>query len=258
MERSNSKDAVQVLKKICIIIFLVFMIDRGVGLILKYFYFHQEYGESSRTTYVIDSTLADIIILGSSRANHGYVPEVFEETISYTCYNAGRAGCFFLFNYATFKAITERYDPKLIIFDIIPTDLSYNRIGYERLSLLLPYCQQHPEIERIINLRGPLEKVKQISAIYPYNSFILQAFAGNIELKNKRFATNNGFISHSETMGNHEIDTLIITPDTLDDNIINALKDIILTCHRKNIDLAFVYSPVWRVIEDVYYDQNLI
>lgn len=235
-----------------LILFILLICDRGIGTILKIFYFHQEFGERFETTYVIDSTLADILIFGSSRANHSYVPEVFEKRLPYTCYNAGRAGCFILYNYAIFKTITLRYNPKLIIFDITPSDLGYSPVAYERLSLLLPYYQQHPEIRPIISLRGPLEKIKKISAIYPFNSFILQIAVGNLDLKG-RPVNSKGYIPHFGIMENTEIDTLKFSSYNLDENLIIALKDIISTCQQKNIDLVFVDSPIWRIVQDNFY-----
>ena len=105
MERSSLNQIGRFFLKLMWVLSLIFLFDRGIGMILKHFYFRQGFGERSRTTYVIDSTSAEIIILGSSRANHSYVPEIFESRLSYSCYNAGRDGNFILYNYAIFNAI---------------------------------------------------------------------------------------------------------------------------------------------------------
>jgi hypothetical protein len=55
-------------------------------------------------------------------------------------------------------------------------------------------------------------------------------------------------------MKNEKIDTLKIGICTIDENKVHALNDIILTCQQSNIDLIFVYSPVWRIIQDSFYN----
>ncbi len=46
------------------------------------------------------------------------------------------------------------------------------------------------------------------------------------------------------------IDTLNSTILPTDKHKIDAVRDIISICQQKNIDLIFVFSPVWLIIED--------
>ncbi len=257
MTDDNSEQLIKIFFKSLLLIALIVVCDRGGGAILESLYFNQQYGERYRSTYVIDSTDADILIFGSSHANYSYDPEIFEEELPHTCYNAGRAGCFTLYNYAVFKMVIGRYKPKLIIFEINPATLEYSLIEYDRLSLLLPYYKEHPELKSIIGLRGPLERVKFISSIYPYNSFIIQIIAGNRKHIKGGDKDYKGYVPHNEVMTHREIDTLIISTGNIDGNKINALKDIISTCKQEEIDLVFVYSPVWRIINDRVYNVQL-
>ena len=105
MANSSFKQIIRFFLKFLLIVALILICDQGIGTILKFFYFRQESGDGYRTTYAIDSTIADILIFGSSRANHSYVPEIFEDKLHYTFYNTGRDGNFILYNYAIFKAI---------------------------------------------------------------------------------------------------------------------------------------------------------
>ena len=68
------------LLKLVVLFVIIFIFDYSVGNILRYFYFKQESGMPYRTTYSIEKTTADILIFGSSRANHHYHPDVFEIT----------------------------------------------------------------------------------------------------------------------------------------------------------------------------------
>ena len=173
MTASISKQIKRLLINVSLVIIAIFLCDLGIGNILKFFYFRQASGAAYRTTYAIDSTTAEILIFGSSRANHHYVPGAFEDSLHCTFYNTGRDGNFILYNFAIFKAITKRYTPKSIIFDINPDEIEYRISSYERLSSILPYYHGHPEIRSTVNLRSPFEKIKLISATYPYNSILL-------------------------------------------------------------------------------------
>ncbi len=231
------------------IVLILLVFDHGIGKILKFFYFRQESGALYRTTYAIDSTNAEILIFESSHASRCYVSEIFEDSLHYNCYNTGRDGSFILYNYAIFKAVSTRYNPRMIIIDISPEYLAYNTTDYDRLSLLLPYYQTHPEISRIVNLRGPFEKIKLISAIYPYNSLILHIVLGNLNFNKEREPEIKGYVPLFKIMKNEKIDTSRIVACTIDKNKICALKDIISTCKQKKIDLFFVYSPRWSIIQ---------
>ena len=104
-------------------LFIVFLLDFSIGKTLRYFYFKQKCGRQYRATYAIEKTTADVLIFGSSRAYHHYVPGIIEDKMQQSCYNTGSPGQSLLFNYATLKAILKRYSPKLIVLDVVPGDL---------------------------------------------------------------------------------------------------------------------------------------
>jgi hypothetical protein len=252
MISTSLKPKALILIKILIVLVLVFTCDRIIGIVLRTYYFHQKSGDSYRTTYAIDSTLADVLILGSSRAAHSYIPSIFEDRLHKTCYNTGKDGSFLLYNYAVFKAVTKRYKPKLIIIDFQPEEIDYNIPDYDRLSSLLPYFHTHPEIQSIIELRGPFEKIKRFSSIYPYNSKILQIFMGNVKSDSKSEKEMKGYLPLFRTIKDKEIRTYQIDSSLIDQNKILAIKDIISTCKEKDIKLVFVYSPILSTDIDEY------
>jgi len=64
-----------------------------------------------------------------------------------------------------------------------------------------------------------------------------------------------GYLPLQKKMKFDTIDTLKFDPGNTDENKISALKDIISTCHKKKIDLVFVYSPIWKITQDSYCNQ---
>jgi hypothetical protein len=198
----------------------------------------------------MDSTRADILVFGSSRANHHYVPEVFEKKLNMSFYNTGRDGNFILYNYMVFQSVINRYNPKIIIFDLNPNELSYNKGEYERIASLLPYYQEHNEIREIINKIDALEKLKLFSKIYPYNSMFLTIAVGNLELNKKRKTDFKGYVPLSKVM----TDTILLKYDNMignvDPELVKLLNEIAFKCNKNEIALYFVVSPIYMIISE--------
>jgi len=242
--------------RVMIVFMAIFIADRGIGALMKSLYFRQQSGDGYLINYAIDSTEADIVVLGSSRAKHSYVPGVFFDSLRMTCYNAGRDGTnHVLFNYAQFKLITKRHKPDVIIFDIRPEDLAYYSDEYDMLAPLLPFYRTHPEIRDLTNQRSPFEKMKHISHIYPFNSMIFQVIMGNLEFNKKRKQHSNGFVPyHGSKLTGTTADTVYVSDSGTDEYKIKLVNEMMETCLSSNIKLIFVYSPTWNYSGQNRYD----
>ncbi|MGE5406338.1 MAG: hypothetical protein ACM3NR_01395 [Methanosarcina sp.] len=250
MIESPEKQIIRFFRKLMLIAFFIVLADWLTGKVLNHYYFLQKHGPGYLTTYAIDSTQAKILVFGSSRANHSYVPEIFEKELNRSFYNTGRDGVYILHNYAVFRAVAKRYNPEMIIFDIRPEEMKYNPSEYDMLSVLMPYCKNHPEIEEIVDLKGPFEKVKRLSAVYTYNSLIFQIVMGNLERGKDRYSSDKGFVPLKKSMKQMPIDTADRVRFTMDENKLNSLIVINKVCRQNKIDLVFVQSPVWRITVD--------
>ena len=236
--------------RVLIVVLMLLLADFGVGSVMKKFYFKQESGDGYLLTYAIDSTEAEILILGSSRAKHSYVPGVFEEILNMTCFNAGRDGTeHVLFNCAQFGVISARYSPDIVIFDMRPEDFIYNANEYDMLSPLMPYYNTHQEIRELIVKRSPFERLKHLSSIYPYNSLFFQIVMGNLEMNKDRKPHENGYIPFRGSKINSSPDTLRIPISPIDSDKITLLKDLIHICKEKSIRLVLIYSPTYDIVE---------
>jgi len=241
------------LKKIIINIALVALVvavlDFAIGKALRHYYFKETSGHHFRTTYSIDSTKADILIFGSSRANHHYVPEIFEDSLKMSFYNTGRDGNSILYTLAVFNAITKRYSPEIIILDLRVSELYYDADTYARLSCLLPYYNNHPEIHNVIELRGPYEKYKLISSIYPFNSTILAVIIGNMEINKSRNTDTDGYVPLYGQMDKNTKPGTSGTNTPVDSISVEALRYISEMCTKNHIRLLIVHSPQYTIFK---------
>jgi hypothetical protein len=238
-----------VVKKIILNIILVgvvvFILDFAVGTSLRYFYFKETSGFLYRTTYVMEKTQADLLIFGSSRATHNYVPAIFEDSLKMSYYNTGRDGNGIVFQTELLRSVLKRYTPKLIILDYYG-DFKKDAETYDRLSSLLPYYRTHNEVRKTVELRSRFEKIKLLSEVYPFNSDIFSIGIGNLEVNKKRYADDNGYIPLSKEW-HAEADSAKPEPGyTIDPLKLNALKEFIELAKNSGAKLAVIYSPIFR------------
>lgn len=230
-------DVKRFLKRLVVLLFAIIIIDFVIGKILAHYYFKISSGMYYNTTFAIDSTNAETLVFGSSRANHHYVPLVFEKELETSLYNCGRDGVGLVFEASLIKAITSRYKPKRIIMDILPGEFTFDES--ESLTLLLPY-QNKPAIYPYLAEISPFEPLKLLSRCYPYNSLISSIVIGNINKKPKE--DDKGFVPLFGNIGNEpprktiESDTVLKKKVEVFDDIVNYLKDEGIICY-------FVISP---------------
>lgn len=224
---------------------LVFAADFVTGKILHHFYKKQKSGWDQATRYAAEETKADVLIFGASRAQQQYNPAILQDTLDLTCYNAGRDGTPFFYHYAMLQAVLKRYTPKIIILDCEYGALAYSKTSYERVSSLLPLYDDHPEIRDIVNMRGPFEKYKHISSIYPYNSMLFKIAVGNLSAASGDKKEIMGYVPLTGSL-QHPVKTYDQRQTyPLDSVKVNLLKSFIDHCQQRNIQLYFVTSPYY-------------
>ncbi|MEO5892982.1 MAG: SGNH/GDSL hydrolase family protein [Ferruginibacter sp.] len=222
---------------------IAFILDFCVGSIFNHFYLKQTSGWEYRTKYAVEETKADILIFGASRAQQQYNPVFFEERLGQTCYNVGRDGEPIFYYYAVFKGIQSRYTPKMIILDIENGVFKEAQSSYDKLAVLLPFYQNHPEMRSILELRGPYEKLKLQSRIYPYNSLFFKIAIGNTKFSEKRNTDIKGYVPLTGALKEPIRTVDFSKPYAIDSNKVKFYRSFINDCKRLNIKLYIVCAP---------------
>lgn len=244
IDKIKKKGILKLFARSFLFLMILIFLDFSIGGILKNLYFKQDSGLLYRTTYSLDSTKAELLIFGSSTANHHYNPSIFEKRMKITTYNTGRDGNTIFYNYAVFLSVLKRYSPKIVILDFNVREFKVFPNHYDRLSSLLPYYKTHPELRSIIQLKGPYEKYKLLSKIYPYNSLLFTILIGNSDLNKTRDNINDdkGYVPLYQIWHNKLSNEPAISYK-VDSNKINILKYFIEECKKNNIQLYISISP---------------
>ena len=241
--QSHNRKIRTFLVKLLIAGVLLVGLDFVLGLGLKYLFFAQKSGPHQRATYIIEEGEEEMVILGSSRAYHQYVPEIFTDSLGYSCYNTGRGGQSVLYCEAILKALLERYTPKMVVMDLNTLELYEDSRFFDRLSVLLPYYPEHPEIQSVLQLRNKWEDVKMYSRVYPYNSMILTM----LKYQFSEQVTYQGYRPLSGVLETDTLPSLDPMPGAgIDDRKVRSLKTIVELCRDNEIPLVMVLSPLQK------------
>lgn len=204
-------------------------------------------GGTGCDNYICDKMTDDLVVFGSSRAEHHYNTQMMSDSLGYSCYNAGEGGCGIILAYGRLLMILERYTPKTIIYEVTP---GFDYLDWKdkenNLSRLKPRYYR-PGIDSIFWAVDSNERYKMISGMYRHNSIFLQ----NSIVYLFRLTTSNGIKGFRPTDG--EMDVMKIKEDkkqydSKEGYMYDTLK--IHYLHKfveitKDLNLLFVVSPMW-------------
>lgn len=229
------------LRKLLLFAFIFACLDLLSGFIFRYLAKNAKGGDTARNEYIANKMDAPILIFGSSRAVHHYVPQYFRNHFGLDCYNCGQDGMGIILFYARYKMITERYIPKIIIYDVLSGFDLEKGDNYSYLGWLKPYYEKQG-VDSIFWNIAPNERYKMYSQMYRYNGKILQMLADNI------------LIMREETDGYRPAyGTMDYEPSRLSDSVSVQLDSVklyywekfIQECNEKGTKLIFTLSPFY-------------
>ena len=193
----------------------------------------------TNTAQALFNKKADVLVLGSSRANHHYVSSMFKDSLGLSCYNAGRDGHDILYAYMIFQSFLERNMPKMVVIDIASSMMDGSWIEHNKdMTCFYGASQAVTEVLDKDVLKG-FDKVKMLSNLYRYNNtleWIATAYLSNWGEGDGYFPmpiTNN-------SMKKKVAKDYFFQPHPV---CLSYLDQIIETCKQKNIQLILCESP---------------
>lgn len=194
----------------------------------------------------------ELLVLGASRANHHYVPEIIKNQTGLSVYNSGLDGTNSCYTRDVLKIIIANHKPKIVIFDI-SNGLNFNTTGdlykrHNQLSILKNYVQHFPN--EVLNYSKE-EKYLQNIYFYKYNSILSPMLFAFIKKDNhivkSGYRPITGFdmlLEDPQKMFSHT--------DKYNSELYDALVDVIEICKKNDILLIFSTSPSYS------YNENMI
>ena len=129
-----------------------------------------------KTPFTIEKVDADVVVIGSSKASHHYVPQMLEDSLGMTAYNCGQDGCFFLYQNCIINMLLDRRVPKKIIWDVQPESLPENSslAEYQNVRYLSPYYDSDIWAKHFIDSQDRKACIRMACHQFRYNSNFVQ------------------------------------------------------------------------------------
>lgn len=187
--------------------------DQGLGVAFHYLRDHAQGGYFQRDNYISRSMQADVLIMGSSRAVHHYVPSVLGDSLGLACYNAGQDGCGIVYGYGKLQTVFARYYPKVLLWELTPAFDIQPSDNAAYLANLRPYYEW-PGVDSVFQWVDPAERLKMFSYAYRYNSRILNLlndYVSHVSLTSDGYLPNPGSMKYEPDIP-PEADTCAVDP----------------------------------------------
>jgi hypothetical protein len=215
--------------------------DKAFGFMLDYMRDNAKGGQVYEQNYVYNEVTPDILVLGSSRAYHHYVPKIIEDSLHMTCFNAGYDACTIIPMYCRFLKIAERKAPKLVIYDIYSNnDLLINQ-NVDNVNILRMYYD-NSIISDVYKDIIPEDRLKLLSSLYRYNSkinSILKSFVVPTQI------ANNGYSPFFAEMRREPL-SIDRHTNMIDIIKVKYIEKLIKQCQQSDIRLVFTISPWYK------------
>ena len=225
---------------------IVLAIDFVFGKACDYMNAHAKGGETKQMYDLCMKDQYDIIIMGSSRAHHHYFPQIIEDSLGMSCYNAGHDGNGIILMYGIYQMIVNRYQPKLIIYDV---ETAFDLFEYKPdnnctryLVAQKPYYNQ-PGIAQIFKDVAQEEYYKTYSGLCRYNSVSIPLaidYATTRTIDTKGYSPLSGEMTKEPEKKEKKEKTEAPKIDQLK---LNYMRKFIIDVTEREIPLLVVVSP---------------
>ncbi len=190
----QGSDMRRFLLKLMIFICIIISIDISFGIICDFLKGHARGGHTKQFHDLFNIDCHEILVLGSSRAQHHYDSPMIEEIMKMDCYNAGISGNGVMLAYPILVNMLNRCKPKIIIFEVTKSlDIMinpYDGCNTRYIEKLKPYYRMSAagDVIRSVSFN---DYVMLHSALYRYNSKLISLI---IDFIFKRRMNNKGFM----------------------------------------------------------------
>ena len=206
-----------------------------------------------KTPFTVEKVDADVVVIGSSKASHHYVPQMLEDSLGMTAYNCGQDGCFFLYQNCVINMLLDRYKPKMIIWDIQPGSFtSHNEKEYQNIRYLSPYYPQSVWTKRYIDSESKKMPLRMQSRMFAYNSkalnYLFPLVIGSSKTENGYIPLPNEGYIYPEKRRSEKTEM----PCPPNEEYLSLLSATLKRCKDEGVVVQLFVSPEYNYESDVY------
>lgn len=230
--------------KALLFLFLLIVADIATYKLGDYLRLNAPSGRTQKLRYIMDEMNQDMLIMGSSRCVHHYVPDIVSNINGVSSYNTGDNGNGIIMCYGFLNGCLARYSPKIVVLDLYaPNDCELNdNVRY--LSNLRPYYERlgMKEIFRKVDYT---EAIKCISSLYRLNGKLPGLLNDN--LSGEPFI-EGGYVPLLTNIQKTAQETPAVpyVAKPIDEIKLYFLEEFCKKCNERGITLVFSRSPMYH------------
>lgn len=235
--------------KVFIFFTLVVLVDYLFGVVCSFMIKESKGGVTRQMHNLCFEDQYDILIMGSSRAHHHYVPEIIADSLGLTVYNAGQDGNGIILHYGVLQMVCKRYNPKMIIYDVYkPFDIYKYAEDQNNTRYIQPLKKYHNEngIKAIMTDINKRLELYLNSNLYRLNGSFVSILSDCLLT---RPMDKNGY---APLYGEYNIDNKRREEKRrkeleIDSLKLHYIKELVSFCKARNIQLVFSISPSFEL-----------
>jgi hypothetical protein len=243
------------MKRFVAFVLLAVAVDWAIGSIFSQLYRRTFTGERGGLLNYALTKDAEVLVLGSSRAQYQVMPAVLRERLSLTAFNAGLKGHDFVYSVMLYDLWRRRHaPPRAILLQMDIESLLDRPSELEAAQIFSPYLDESPLVREILYSASPFKRVEYWSRAYRYNG---KAFSIVRNLFSRQDLQFDGFIA-ARGMLNPASD--ILAANALDQDAtaieqagrpysetkLRYLRNLAEQAARDQTVLALFHTPLYR------------
>ena len=234
------------------ILALFFATDRFGGLVMGECFKRTNAKAEVKIRYLADSVNEEVILLGTSRSIHHYIPSIIKDSIHKSVYNGGISDSdniyahFILLNY-----LLTHHKPEVVCLELMPKDYSVQSDDpFGKISFFAPWIGLSERADSVYRIAGTYWYYV-FSHLYRYNAKGVEAIGGLIA--SHRYGEDHGYIraegSPNKSLTLEKEDY----PKGVDRLKLEYVQRFIDLCYDNNIKVVFTFSPRYSIAPPDFY-----
>ena len=234
------------------IMVLFFAIDRIGGLAMAECFKRTNAKAEVKIRYMVESVNEDVVLLGTSRCIHHYVPSIITDSIHKSVYNGGISDSDNIYaHFILLNLILTHHKPKVVCLELMPKDYSIQEDDpFGKISFFAPWIGRSEAADAVYREGGTYWKYV-FSHLYRYNAKGVEAIGGL--MTNHRYGEDHGYF---KSEGSPDKSIMMVKeeyPKGVDSLKLKYMQHFIDLCHMNDIMLVFTFSPRYSIAPTGFY-----
>jgi len=234
------------------IVALFFAIDRTGGLVMSECMKRTDAKAEVKVRYIAEAVNEDVVLLGTSRSIHHYVPAIIRDSLHKSVYNGGISDSDNIYaHYVMLNLMLAHHKPEVVCLELMAKDYSVQKDDpFGKISFFAPWLGRSERADSVYREAGTYWRYV-LSHLYRYNAKGVEALGGMIT--NHRHGEDHGYFTIE---GTHDTTMTMETersPEGVDSLKLAYMQRFIDLCRANGIRLVFTFSPRYSVAPQDYY-----